>query len=348
MPPHLRSQTPETLAALWPEIGLSREVAVRVMQRLVFDDRDDLAGVRGLAKAKAQALLDRGRLDRLTVIDRRQSGVDPFVKYLFRSTDGAVLETVRIPLERPRFSVCISTQVGCGLACAFCETGRMGFTRNLEPWEMLDQVLAVRREATERPVTGVVFQGQGEPFQNYDNVMRTAGILRHPSGARIGGDRISLSTVGILPAMERFTEEGHPYRLILSLTSAFGEKRAGLMPAGQRWDVPELAAAMRRHAAARRTVVSLAWVLIAGFNSGPDEAKELARLFAGSPLRLSVIDVNDPSGRFRRADDAERSRFFTALAENGIPFVRRYSGGPDIHAACGMLASQAHGGVAIV
>ncbi|HLA79104.1 MAG TPA: radical SAM protein [Vicinamibacteria bacterium] len=347
MQPHLRSQTPETLAALWPEVELSRQIAGRVVQRLVFDDGDDLVGVRGLAKTKAQALLERGRLDRLTVVDRRQSGVDPFVKYLFRSSDGSILETVRIPLERPRFSVCISTQVGCGLACAFCETGRMGLTRNLEPWEMVDQVLAVRREAGERPVTGVVFQGQGEPLQNYDNVMRAADILRHPSGVRIGGDRITLSTAGILPAIERFTEEGHPYRLMLSLTSAFGEKRARLMPVGSRWDVPELAAAMRRQAAARRTVVSLAWVLIAGFNSGPEEARELARLFAGSPLRLSVIDVNDPSGRFRRAGDAERSRFLSALVENGIPFVRRYSGGPDIYAACGMLASRAVGGVAV-
>ncbi len=318
------------------------------MQRLVFEDRDDLVEVRGLAKIKAHALLAGGRLDRLTIVDRRQSAVDPFLKYLFRSTDGALLETVRIPLEQPRFSVCISTQVGCGLACAFCETGRMGLTRNLEPWEMVEQVLTVRREANGRPVTGVVFQGQGEPLQNYDSVMRAAEILRHPSGGRIGGDRITLSTVGILPAIERYTEEGHPYRLILSLTSAFGEKRASLMPMGQRWDVPQLAAAMRRQAARRRTVVSLAWVLIAGFNSGPEEARELGRLFAGSPLRLSVIDVNDPSGRFRRADDAERSRFFTALAENDIPFVRRYSGGPDIHAACGMLASRALGGVAVI
>jgi 23S rRNA (adenine2503-C2)-methyltransferase len=144
--------------------------------------------------------------------------------------------------------------------------------------------------------------------------------------------------------VERYTEEGHPYRLMLSLTSAFGEKRARLVPVARAYDVPDLVAAMKRHAARRRTPVSVAWVLMAGVNTGPDEARELGRLFRGVPVRLSVIDVNDPTGAFRRADDAERGRFLSALADEGIAFVRRYSGGPDIHAACGMLASLSRGG----
>jgi 23S rRNA (adenine2503-C2)-methyltransferase len=341
---HLRSQTPESLAAAFP--GLSLAVARRVLHRVVGEDRDDLDEVRGLSKALARELRAQGRLDRLEVLDRRRSALDPFVKYLFRSGDGRVFEAVRIPLERPRFSVCLSTQVGCALGCAFCETGRLGFLRNLEPWEMVEQALTVRRESPERPLTGTVFQGQGEPFQNYENVIRAARILRDPSGPRIGADRISISTVGLLPQIERYTEEGHPYRLMLSLTSAFSEKRATLVPITARHGVPELAAAMRRHSAARGVPVSLAWVLIAGFNTGPQEARELGRLFRGVAVRLSVIDVNDPSGTFARATDEERGRFLSALAENGIGFVRRYSGGPDIHAACGMLASLTRGGEA--
>ena len=345
--PHLRSQTPESLAALWPDLGLDPGVARRVMTRLVFEDRDDLDGVRGLSRAAAREVLARGRLARLGVTDRRRSAVDPFVKYLLRSEDGRTFETVRIPLEQPRWSVCVSSQVGCALGCEFCETGRMGFERNLEPWEMVEQVLLVRRESPERPVTGVVFQGQGEPFQNYDHVVRAAEILRHPCGARIRGDRITISTVGILPMIERYTDEGLPYRLILSLTSAFSDRRERLVPLAQRYDVAALAGAMRRHAAARGGPVSLAWVLMSGVNSGAEEARELARLFAGVRVRLSVIDVNDHTGRFRRADDEERGRFLSALAENGIGFVRRYSGGPDIHAACGMLSSRTRGGEAL-
>jgi 23S rRNA (adenine2503-C2)-methyltransferase len=186
----------------------------------------------------------------------------------------------------------------------------------------------------------VVFKGQGEPFQNYDHVLRAAEILRDPCGARIRGDRITISTVGLLPMIERYTDEGHPYRLILSLTSAFDETRARLLPVGRTYAVAELAQAMRRHADRRGGPIHLAWVLMAGVNTRPEEARELARLFAGLPLRVSVIDVNDPTGAFSRAGDEERGRFLSALAENGIGFVRRYSGGPDIHAACGMLANS--------
>lgn len=346
---HLRGHTPETLVAERPELGLDLGVARRLLSRAVFEDRDDLAGVRGLSKAAAARVAAATRTTRLEVADRRKSQVDPFVKYLFRTERGEAFESVRIPLERPRYSVCVSSQVGCALGCAFCETGRLGFSRNLEPWEIVEQVAAIRREATDRPVTGVVFQGQGEPLQNYDNVMRAAAVLRDPCGLRIRGDRITLSTVGLLPQIERFTEEGHPYRLILSLSSAFGEKRAGLMPIGRTYDVPDLAAAVVRLARKRGGPVHLAWVLMAGVNTGPEEARELGRLFAGVPVRMSVIDYNaaPDEERFRRADDAERSRFLSALADAGVGFVRRYSGGPDIDAACGLLASRARGGQAL-
>jgi 23S rRNA (adenine2503-C2)-methyltransferase len=346
--PHLRSQTPASLAALFPDLSLPEGVARRVLARVVFEDADDLAGVRGLSARAARGLRERASLERLQVEDRRRSEVDPFVKYLFRTHDGRVFESVRIPLERPRWSVCVSSQVGCALECAFCETGRLGFTRNLEPWEIVEQVLTVRREGPERPVTGVVFQGQGEPFQNYAAVIRAAEILRDPCGARIRGDRITISTVGVLPMIERYTQEGHPYRLILSLTSAFSEKRAALMPVGRRYDVPALADAMRRHAARHGGPVNLAWVLMSGVNTGVEEARELGRLFARVRVRLSCIDVNDPTGRFTRASDEERGRFLSALADEGIGFVRRYSGGPDIHAACGMLAAQSLGGRALI
>ncbi len=333
------------MAALFP--GLSPGVARRTISRSIGQGSDDLAGVPGLSKRLRAEIEERTETGRLQIVDRRKSQLDPFVKYLFRTADGHALESVRIPLERPRYSVCVSSQVGCALGCVFCETGRLGFSRNLEAWEIVDQVLAVRREATDRPVTGVVFQGQGEPFQNYDNVIRAAEVLRHPCGLRIRGDRITLSTVGLLPMIERYTDEGHPYRLILSLTTALPEKRAALLPIASRYDVRDLAAAMLRHAERRGGLVNLAWVLMAGVNSGEDEARALRRLFGDAPLRVSVIDVNDPTGRFGRASDEERGRFLTALATNRVGFARRYSGGPDIHAACGMLASSARGGAVL-
>lgn len=342
---HLRGHTPDSLAAAWPDLPIGLTVARRVIERVVAQGRDDLDGVRGLSRSLAARILERGSTRRLTCVDRRASAVDPFVKYLFRADDGALFETVRIPLERPRFSVCVSSQSGCGLGCTFCETGRLGLTRNLEPWEIVEQVMAVRREAPpERPVTGVVFQGQGEPLQNYDAVMQAASVLRDPNGLRIRGEAITISTVGLLPAIERFTAEGRVYRLILSLTSALDAKRAALVPLGKSYAVSDLARAMRTLALARGGPVHLGWVLMAGVNTGEDEADAIARHFGDLPVRLHAIDVNDPSGRFRAPDDAERGRFLEALRKHRIAFVRRYSGGPDIHAACGMLASTARGG----
>lgn len=345
MPPvHLRSQTPESLATLWPDLPLDPSLARRVIGRLVGDGRDDLDGVRGLSRKLAAEIGRRGSTARLTTIDRRASAIDGFVKYLFRAQDGALFEAVRIPLHRPRFSVCVSSQAGCGLACAFCETGRLGLTRNLEPWEIVEQVLAVKREAAERPITGVVFQGQGEPLANYDAVIRAAAILRDPSGLRIRGEAITISTVGFLPGIERLTRERHVFRLILSLTSALDGKRRSLVPLAASYSVAELAAATRRHAAVHGGPVHLGWVLMAGVNTGEDEADGIAAAFPGVPVRVHLIDVNDPSGRFSPPGDAERGRFLDALRARGIGFVRRYSGGPDIHAACGMLASTATGG----
>jgi 23S rRNA (adenine2503-C2)-methyltransferase len=339
---HLRGHTPASLAADWP---LALPLARRVIGRVVGEDRDDLEGVRGLPRAVAREILARTSTARLVLVDRRESPSDRFVKYLFRAEDGAVFETVRIPLEKPRWSVCVSSQAGCGLGCAFCATGRLGLARNLEAWEIVEQVLAVRRRSPERPVSGVVFQGQGEPLHNYDAVMRAAAILRDPNGLRIRGEAITISTVGLVSAIDRYADEGHVHRLILSLTSAIPEKRDALVPSSRANPLPELARAAARVAAASGGPVHLGWALMRGVNTGADEADAIARLFPHRPVRVHLIDVNDPSGRFVPPDDAERGRFVEALGARGIAFIRRYSGGAEIEAACGMLASTARGGL---
>jgi 23S rRNA (adenine2503-C2)-methyltransferase len=343
---HLRGLTPARLASAWADLEIPPRLARRVISRAVGQYRDDLEGVPGLSKRLVAELTQRTSLTRLCVVDRRASQADPFVKYLFQAEDGALIEAVRIPLEQPRFSICVSSQVGCPVGCRFCATGQGGFRRNLAAWEIVEQVLAVRDEARERPVTGVVFQGQGEPLLNYDNVLAAIEVLRDPCGAHIGADRMTISTVGIPHLIERYTDEAHPYRLIVSLTSAFDARRAELIPSARRHPVALLAEALRRHARAQGGVVHIAWVLIAGVNTGDDEAEELARLFPDVRVRVSLIDVNDASRRMLPPADEERRAFVSALAARGIAFVRRYSGGADICAACGMLASSRQGGQA--
>ena len=296
-------------------------------------------------KRVAAHLREHATLPRLTVVERRQAA-DGFVKYLFRSPLGGTFEAVRIPLFDTKYVLCISSQVGCALACDFCETGRLGFQRNLQTWEMLDQALIIRAEA-DRPVRGVVFMGMGEPLLNYTEVVRTAQILSHPAGLAISGKAITLSTAGHVPAIRRYVREGHPYRLTFSITSAMPEKRAQVMPVERTHPLPELVEAIREYAQVRKERAMLAYVTIRGFNTGLEDAQALARVFQGIPLKLDLIEVTDPSGKYLPPTDEELSAFRDHLQILKSPVVRRYSGGKEIGAACGTLASSQRGGVVL-
>ena len=340
--PHLFGMLPEDLAAHLRAHGVAiRDAeARRIVAHAIAHGRDGHPVVRPVPRsveAAVDAFLDR---DRLEIVERATDPSDGFVKYLFRLHDGAFVEAVRIPLEAEgRFTVCLSSQAGCAMACDFCATGRLGLTRNLEPWEIVAQFVAVRDEAP-GVVTGAAFQGQGEPLHYYAAVMRAAEILSHPCGGRISAKAITISTVGLVPAIQRMARERRPYKLIVSLTSAIDERRRALVPAASAWPVRELADSVRAYQRAAGGRVTLAWVVMSGINTGQDEVDALRELFDGVPLRLNLIDVNDarPDG-YRRATAEELSRFRDALRELEVPVVRRYSGGAARHAACGMLAA---------
>jgi 23S rRNA (adenine2503-C2)-methyltransferase len=280
----------------------------------------------------------------LTLLEKVVSPADGFTKYLFRGAGPEPFEAVRIPLRhRPgdrKYVVCVSTQVGCAMGCVFCATGRLGFRRNLAAWEIVDQVIQVRDDSAD-PVRGVVAMGMGEPFLNYDRVMRAAEVLAEPCGLAIEAKAITVSTVGIVPMIRRFTAEHRPYRLIVSLTSADPARRRELLPVEGVHPLPELIEAVREYHRATGRRVTLAWTLIRGVNTRPEDARRIAELTAGLPVQLDLIDVNDASGEFLPPSDAERNAFHDALrAELGMPVVRRYSGGQDIRAGCGMLAGK--------
>jgi len=295
---------------------------------------------RAIATRLWRALDEHVDTGRLELVERVIDAADGFVKYLFRSPDGALSEAVRIPLHAPgRFTVCLSSQVGCAMGCVFCATGRLGLTRSLRAWEMVAALLHVRDE-TEGRVSGAVFMGQGEPLHNYDEVIRTARILSHPCGGRIAARAISISTVGLVPQIRRYTREGQPYRLIVSLTSAIAAKRSTLLPIAGRFEIEDVAAAIREYARAARGRVTIAWCVMSGVNTGQDEVDALRALLGDVPLRINLIDVNDarPDG-FRRASPQELHDLLDRLQVLGAPIVRRYSGGAEKHAACGMLAA---------
>jgi 23S rRNA (adenine2503-C2)-methyltransferase len=205
---------------------------------------------------------------------------------------------------------------------------------------MIAAFRAVRDEVPGR-VTGAVFQGQGEPFHNYDEVIRAASILCDPCGGRISADAITISTVGLVPQIRRYTREGHRFRLIVSLTSAVPDRRRRLLPVAGRFSIDEVAGALREHAIATGKRVTVAWVLMGGVNHDEEEIAHLRELLRDVPLRLNLIDVNDARlDGYRRASDDERGAFVDLLQRLRVPIIRRYSGGRRSHAACGMLAAR--------
>jgi len=332
---HLAGQDSRALAR---RAGIALDDARRIVGAVIGRDRPlrEARNVRREVLDRVEALSTPGDLAEVARVDAR----DGFRRYLFELPDGARVETVRIPLYDTHHVVCLSSQAGCALGCAFCATGALGLVRSLHSWEIVRQLLRVRADSA-RPVTGAVFMGQGEPFQNYDAVLDAAYALCDPAGARVDARRISISTAGVVPAIRRYTAEGHKFRLCVSLNAAIPEKRLALMPVERGFPLDELADAVREHAA-RRGRVTIEYVMIAGVNVGEEDAAALGTLLAGIPVRLNPIAVNDATGRFRPPDEAEWNRFRDALARHlpGQPVVRRYSGGQDEHAACGMLASR--------
>ena len=268
--------------------------------------------------------------------------VDGFQKLLFRTHEGYPVETVLIPLHKPgAISVCLSSQVGCPMGCVFCATARMAVRRNLETWEIIDQMLQAREIVSRegRRVTGAVFMGMGEPFLNYDRVLAAAELLRCPFGAAVARRR------------SRSARSDWSLRSIDSPANgaAFVWRSAWVqrpMPSGTSWSLwplarrsSEVMAAARRHSLARRDRVMLAYVCIGGVNVDESDARSLADLIGDTAVRLDLIDVTDPTGRWHPPAPDEYRRFRDALRRYlKQPVVRRYSGGADIDAACGTLA----------
>lgn len=282
-------------------------------------------------------------IPRLTLLEKVVSPIDGFARYAFRGEGPETFEAVRIPIEginEMKYAVCVSSQVGCAMGCTFCCTGRMGFKRNLSTWEIVDQVVRIKMDSS-HPIRGIVFMGMGEPMLNYDAVMRAIRIFSEPCGMAISQKAMTISTVGIVPGIRRFTREKSRLKLIVSLSSADQERRRELMPVEETWSTGELMQALRAYYEATKERVTLAWTMISGVNTSPTDARQLAELTRGLPIRLELIDVNDPTGRFTPPSQRELDTFRDALRFEQVKLVtRRSSGGIDIHAACGMLAAN--------
>ena len=264
-------------------------------------------------------------------------------KFLLRLTDGQTIETVLMGY-RGRSTACVSTQAGCAMGCVFCATGQMGFARHLRPGEIVAQVLHVQRALRARGETGLrnlVLMGMGEPLHNYDAVMTALEIVTDPRGLGLAPGRVTISTVGVAPAILRLAAEARPYGLAVSLHDATEAGRSALVPASRRWPLAELLAACRTYGEQTGRRIFFEWTLITGRNDSPAKARELAAALSGIDAHVNLIPLNPTQGFVgQAANPAAAVAFQRVLRDAAIPSTIRQRRGIDVAAGCGQLRAE--------
>ena len=274
-------------------------------------------------------------------VDELARSSDGTVKGLLRADDGARIEAVMIP-EEDRVTLCVSTQVGCPLACSFCATGFLGFTRNLRTSEIVDQLCRMREVLPEgQRITNIVFMGMGEPLLNLPRVVEAIRILLHPKAFALAPRRVTVSTVGIVPKIPQLLEQV-PVNLAVSLHATTDEVRDQLVPINRRFPLAELLGTLRRlPGISRRHPVFFEYTLIEGVNDAPEDARRLVRLLREIPSKVNLIPMNSHADSDLRAPPSGvAGRFMGELVRGGITTTLRRSRGSDIDAACGQLAMR--------
>ena len=247
------------------------------------------------------------------------------------------VESVWIVSERRR-TLCISSQAGCSLNCSFCATGTLPFKGNLESWEILDQVYEFIRRRHQERLTNVVFMGMGEPLHNYDNVMRAARILNHPKGLHLGASHITISTAGVVPAIERFIREREPFNLALSLNHPQNEGRSKIMDINRKYPLEQLLKVSRKFTKELNRRITFEYVMIPGVNMDPQSVRKLIKIGHSVRCRINLIPLNTNLQSWQRPKAREIYNFQSQLLDAGLSVFNRNSPGLEIHAACGMLA----------
>jgi 23S rRNA (adenine2503-C2)-methyltransferase len=263
-------------------------------------------------------------------------------KYLFQLADGKLIESVWMKYSE-RNTLCITTQAGCAMGCAFCATGQMGFMRNLTSGEIVEQVIYFARELARigDVVTNIVFMGMGEPFHNYENVMKAIDTLNDSRGYQFGARRMTISTVGLVPQIKRFADEQRQVNLAVSLHFVDNTLRSEIMPVNRKYSISELIQACHYYVQKTHRRITFEWALIEGQNDSVDIANSLARLLKGLLCHVNVIPLN-PTQKFdgKATSKPNVDVFQTVLESNGIPCTVRLRRGMDIQAGCGQLASE--------
>jgi 23S rRNA (adenine2503-C2)-methyltransferase len=328
-----RSALEKALADRGHEPFRARQIFAWIYRRGVTD----VAAMTDLSRELRASLIEDFVLTTPQVVARERSS-DGTEKFLLRLGDGRQIESVFIP-DTPAMTFCLSTQVGCAMACAFCLTGKMGLVRNLTAGEIAGQVRVLVDALSLRGTAfNIVFMGMGEPLHNYDETMKALRILADQHGFALPPRRVTLSTVGLLPALERLAGEPIMPNLAISLHAPTDLQRGKLVPVNSKYGITDIIDACRRFPVRKRSRITFEYVLLAGVNDSPEDARRLARLLAGVKSKVNVIPLNAAAGiPFERPSEAAIDRFAGALAKHGVSVSVRKSRGRDIRAACGQL-----------
>jgi 23S rRNA (adenine2503-C2)-methyltransferase len=325
------------LEAALAERGQERFRAKQIFSWIYRRGVTDPAAMTDLSHELRALLASAFQIATPRIVGRERSS-DGTEKFLLQLADGRQIESVFIP-DTPAMTFCISTQVGCAMACAFCLTGKMGLVRNLTAGEIVGQVRVLAGELSLRDKAfNIVLMGMGEPLHNYDETMKALRILTDEYGFAMPARRITLSTVGLLLALEKLANEPVMPNLAISLHAPTDAQRGDLVPINRKYGVDDIIAACKRFPVRKRSRITFEYVLLSGVNDSPDDARRLARLLAGVKSKVNLIPLNAAAGiPFERPGDAAVDRFAAILAERGVTVSVRKSRGRDIRAACGQL-----------
>lgn len=295
---------------------------------------ESIGTITELSKKMRDELSDHAYISNLIILDRMTSN-DGTEKFLFGLQDGETIESVLIP-DADRLTLCISSQVGCAMGCVFCLTGKLGLKRNLEPHEIVDQVISINRLILPRHITNIVMMGMGEPLANYNNVVEA--LRRFTGLMKISPRRITLSTSGVAPRIIEFGREGLKVNLAISLNATTDSVRSAMMPINRTYPIKVLLDACRSFPLPPARRITFEYVMLKGINDTPADARRLVRLLHGIPSKVNLIPFNPYGGcEYGRPDDSTVQEFQEILSLANMTVIIRKSKGQDILAACGQL-----------
>ena len=329
------------IVALFYELGLKEYRARQLFSWIYEKNISSFQEMTNFTKELRKTLEDEYNLFSIELDDRLISKVDGTEKYLFKTFDGHYIESVLIKndgTDEGRLTICISSQIGCLMGCTFCETAKIGFIRNLSPAEILDQISLVRRISGLKN-NNIVFMGMGEPFNNYDSVLKAADIMNYSFGFHISVRKITISTCGLLPAIERYIDEKRPYNLALSLNDTESEKRLMNMPVEKKYPFKKIAELLNNKFPVSRNRLTVEYIMRKD-NISTDDAKRLKKMFRYSRIKLNLIPLNPGKHVMPIPTTDEIDKFIHELEIMNIPVSIRKSMGQDISGACGQLSGK--------